>query len=288
MLKNSAVGGDLVYMRKTFFDLLKNSEVDVNFELQKLNNLFIQECCFYRRKSYSLHDLVAENFAKYYKRREHFLSLQELLNAIYIECFDISKFDKYFLYAEMYVDLISMLDNLDNQDIESQKNLIKSQIERVISSLGYKFIVIDDRQIIVENNVFANEAAQAVTEFADVKEALSILEYNHFSNKGNIERKKEIFKKIADLLEPWRKPLNKSNELKALLKVNHDKIQALEKLFYMYNKFNIRHNNEDQMLTELSDWEIESWYDKIYTMSLFVILGKDIAQILADFNEFVD
>ena len=260
----------------------------VNFELQKLNNLFIQDCCFHRRKSYSLHDLVAENFAKYYKRREHFLSLQELLNAIYLECFDISEFDKYFLYAEMYVDLISMLDNLDNQEIESQKNIIKTQIERVISSLGYKFIVIDDRQIIVENNVFANEAAQAVTAFADIKEALSILEYNHFSNKGNIERKKEILKKIADLLEPWRKPLNKSSELKDLLKANNDKIQALEKLFYMYNKFNIRHNNEDQMLTGLSNQEIESWYDKIYTMSLFVILGKDVAKILADFNKFVN
>ena len=278
----------MVYMRRTFFDLLKNSKVDVNFELQKLNNLFIQDCCFHRRKSYSLHDLVAENFVKYYKRREHFLSLHELLNAIYLECFNISKFDKYFLYAEMYVDLISILDNLDNQEIESQKNIIKTQIERVISSLGYKFIVIDDRQIIVENNVFANEAAQAVTEFADIKEALSILEYNHFSNKGNIERKKEILKKIADLLEPWRKPLNKSSELKDLLKANNDKIQALEKLFYMYNKFNIRHNNEDQMLTGLSNQEIESWYDKIYTMSLFVILGKDVAKILADFNKFVN
>lgn len=274
----------MVYMRRTFFDLLKNSKVDVNFELQKLNNLFIQECCFHRRKSYSLHDLVAENFAKYYKRREHFLSLQELLSAIYLECFDISEFDKYFLYAEMYVDLISMLDNLDNQEIESQKNIIKTQIERVISSLGYKFIVIDDRQIIVENNVFANEAAQAVTEFADIKEALSILEYNHFSNKGNIERKKELLKKIADLLEPWRKPLNKSSELKDLLKANNDKIQALEKLFYMYNKFNIRHNNEDQMLTGLSDKEIESWYDKVYTLSLFIILGKDVGSILSDFE----
>ena len=62
--------------------------------------------------------------------------------------------------------------------------------------MGYKFIVIDDRQIIVENNVFANEAAQAVTEFADVKEALSILEYNHFSNKGNIEKKKRFLRKL--------------------------------------------------------------------------------------------
>ena len=271
-------------MRRTFFDLLKDSEVDVNTELRKLNDLFRQDCCYYRGKSFSLYDLVSSNFAKYYKRREHFLSLVELLNAVYIECFDISEFDKYFLYSEMYIDLITLLDDLGNEDIESQKQVIKYQIEKVISSLGYKFIVVDDRQIIVENNVFANEAAQAVTEFADVKEALSILEYNHFSNKGNIERKKEILKKIADLLEPWRKPLNKSNELKALLKVNHDKIQALEKLFYMYNKFNIRHNNEDQMLTELSDKEIESWYDKVYKLSLFIILGKDVGSILSDFE----
>lgn len=33
---------------------------------------------------------------------------------------------------------------------------------------------------------------------------------------------------------------------------------------------------------------VEVWYDKIYTLSLFVILGKDVAQILADFNAFVD
>lgn len=273
-----------IYMRRTFFDLLKDSEVDINKELQKLKDLFVQDCCYRWGNPYSLYDLVSENFAKNYKRREHFLSLQELLDAIYIKCFDISEFDKYFLYAEMYVDLISLLDNFGSKDVESQKQVLKCQIEKVISTLGYKFIVVDDRQIIVENNVFANEAAQAVTEFADIKEALSILEYNHFSNKGNIERKKEILKKIADLLEPWRKPLNKSNELKALLKVNHDKIQALEKLFYMYNKFNIRHNNEDQMLTELSDKEIESWYDKVYTLSLFIILGKDVGSILSDFE----
>ena len=194
MLKNSVVWGDVVYMRRTFFDLLKDSHVDVNIELQKLNDLFRQDCCYQWGESYSLYDLVSENFAKQYKRREQFLSLQELLNAIYLECFDISEFDKYFIYAEMYVDLISILDGSGNKDIESQKQVIKYQIEMVISSLGYKFIVVDDRQIIVENNVFANEATQVVTEFADIKEALSILEYNHFSNKGNIDRKRFLLK----------------------------------------------------------------------------------------------
>ena len=284
MLENSVVWGDVVYMRRTFFDLLKDSEVDINTELQKLNNLFSQDCCYYRGKSFSLHDLVSGNFAKYYKRREHFLSLQELLNAIYMECFDISEFDKYFLYSEMYIDLITMLDDLGNEDIVSQKQLIKCQIEKVISSLGYKFIVVDDRQIIVENNVFANEAAQIVTEFADIKEALSILEYNHFSNKGNIERKKEILIKIAALLEPWRKELNHNRELQGVLKVESNKVLALDKLFQMYNKLNIRHNNGEQHLSGMADDIIEAWYDKVYTLSLFIILGKDVAQMLADFS----
>ena len=288
MSKNSVAWGDVVYMRRTFFDLLKDSEVNINTELQKLNNLLNQDCCYYRGKSFSLHDLVSGNFAKYYKRREHFLSLQELLSAIYLECFNISEFDKYFLYSEMYIDLITMLDDLDNEDVESQKQVIKCQIEKVISSLGYKFIVVDDRQIIVENNVFANEAAQAVTEFADVKEALSILEYNHFSNKGNIDRKKEILIKIASLLEPWRDDLNNNIAFKDVLKLDNKKVLAVEKLFRMFNTLNIRHNNDGQQLTNMDNNTVEVWYDKIYTMSLFVILGKDVAQILADFNEFVD
>jgi len=288
MLKNSVVWGDVVYMRRTFFDVLKDSHVDVNIELQKLNDLFRQDCCYQWGESYSLYDLVSENFAKQYKRREHFLSLQELLNAIYLECFDISEFDKYFIYAEMYVDLISILDGSGNKDIESQKQVIKCQIEMVISSLGYKFIVVDDRQIIVENNVFANEATQVVTEFADIKEALSILEYNHFSNKGNIDRKKEILIKIASLLEPWRDDLNNNIAFKDVLKLDNKKVLAVEKLFRMFNTLNIRHNNDGQQLTNMDNNTVEAWYDKIYTMSLFVILGKDVAQILADFNEFVD
>lgn len=56
----------------------------------------------------------------------------------------------------------------------------------------------------------------------------------------------------------------------------------------MFNILNIRHNNEAQKLTNMDRNMIEVWYDKIYTLSLFVILGKDIAQILSDFNEFVD
>lgn len=267
-------------MRKNYFEILKETRVNPIVELNKLHGLF-KEKLWEINYSQSIYELISKNF-KVYKNRGHILSLDELLETML--AVPMTEEERLFCFSEMYLDLLSILPYRKSVNLMRQVRYLEEQIERTVNLLGHKVVLIDNKRIIVENNVFANEAAQAVTEFADIKEALSVLEYNHFSNKGNIERKKEILKKIADLLEPWRKPLNKSSELKDLLKANNDKIQALEKLFYMYNKLNIRHNNEDQMLTELSDQEIESWYDKVYTLSLFIILGKDVGSILYDFE----
>ncbi|MBS6893140.1 MAG: hypothetical protein KH164_07375 [Veillonella sp.] len=277
-------------MRKSYFEILEESSLnlDLSKELGKLEQI-IHEPFWVddMRANCSLYMLIEINF-KDYRNRKHFLTIEELIDDLLLNSKKLSIKERYFLMAEMYLDLLSSLHIIRGSRLDKQVRYFSEQVQIVSNAMGHKLIRSNGRIIIVEDNVFANEAAQVVTEFTDEKEALSILEYNHFSNKGNIERKKEILKKIADLLEPWRKPFNKCDELKGLLKVNNDKIQALERLFYMYNKFNIRHNNEEQKLTRLSNREIESWYDKIYTMSLFVILGKDVAQILADFNEFVD
>lgn len=277
-------------MRKSYFEILEESSLnlDLGKELDKLEQI-IHESFWYADMGVncSLYELIELNF-KRYRNRKHFLTVEELINTLLLNSRRLSIKEQYFLIAEMYLDLFSSLHMTGGSRLDKQARYFLEQVKIVSSSIGYKLIRTNNKLIIVEDNIFAHEAAQAVSEFADVKKALSILEYNHFSNKGNIERKKEILKKIADLLEPWRKSLNGSNELKGLLKVNNDKVQALEKLFYMYNKFNIRHNNKDQMLTGLSNQEIESWYDKVYTLSLFIILGKDVASILADFNEFVD
>lgn len=217
------------------------------------------------------------------------MELDEFLNEWTSKTNILSQQERYFCYAELYLDLFSVLMPLDDDNIKSQTMVVYNQINIVINTCGYSLEHINDRLIVVEDNVFANEAAQAVSEFADVKGALSILEYNHFSNKGDIDRKKEILIKIASLLEPWRDDLNNHIEFKDILKLgNNNKVLAVEKLFRMFNKLNIRHNNEEQMLTGLSNQEIESWYDKVYTLSLFIILGKDVAQILTDFSKLTE
>lgn len=236
----------------------------------------------------SLYELIELNF-KRYRNRKHFLTVEELINDLLVNSRKLSIKEWYFIMAEMYLDLFSTLHMTGGGSLDRQVRCFREQVQTVSNSIGYKIIHSNNRLIIVEDNVFANEAAQAVSEFADVKEALSILEYNHFSNKGNIDRKKEILIKIASLLEPWRDDLNNNIEFKNVLKLgNKNKVVAVEKLFQMFNILNIRHNNEAQKLTNMDRNMIEVWYDKIYTLTLFVILGKDIAQILSDFNEFVD
>ena len=278
-------------MRKNYFEILEESSLnlDLGKELDKLEQIIHES--FWNDDmgvNCSLYELIELNF-KRYRNRKHFLTEEELINDLLLNSRKLSIKERYFLMAEMYLDLFSSLHMTGGGSLDKQVRYFLEQVKTVSNSIGYKLIRTNNKLIIVEDNAFANEAAQVVSEFADVKEALSILEYNHFSNKGNIDRKKEILIKIASLLEPWRDDLNNNIEFKNVLKLkNNNKVLALEKLFRMFNELNIRHNNEDQMLTGLSDWEIESWYDKIYTMSLFVILGKDVAQILADFNEFVD
>lgn len=278
-------------MRKSYFEILEESSlnIDLGKELDKLEQIIHES--FWdgdMGANCSLYELIEFNF-KSYRNRKHFLTLEELINDLLLNSRKLSIKERYFLIAEMYLDLLSSLHMTGGSGLDKQARYFLEQVKIVSSSIGYKLIRTNNRLIIVEDNVFAHEAVQAVSEYTDVKKALSILEYNHFSNKGNIDRKKEILIKIASLLEPWRNDLNNNIEFKDVLKLgNNNKVLAVEKLFRMFNKLNIRHNNDGQQLTNMDNHTVEVWYDKIYTMSLFVILGKDVAQILADFNEFVD
>lgn len=272
-------------MRKNYFEILKDTSVDPVVEFNKFQGL-LKERFWEEHGPQSIYDLISNNF-RVYEHRGHILSLEELLETICL--IPMTAEERLFCFFEMYLDLFSILPKKRSINLIRQVRCIEEQIERTVNLLSHKVVYIDNKRIIIEDNVFANEAAQVVTEFAGVKEALSILEYNHFSNKGNIDRKKEILIKVASLLEPWRNDLNNNIEFKGVLKLgNNNKVLAVEKLFRMFNKLNIRHNNEEQELTNMDNNMIEVWYDKIYTLSLFVILGKDIAQILADFNEFVE
>lgn len=182
----------------------------------------------------------------------------------------------------------------DDNEFEIWKETIKhtsliDQYEKLCERLEYslektnhELITLENGdKIIVEKNVYASEVSQIVSE-SNIEDAIKVLEYNHFSNKGNIQRKKEILISLANYLEPLRDELNAFEELKEVMKVNNSKkIIAVEQLFGMYNNLGLRHNNDKQYHLNMNDEELEQWYDDIYTSTLFVILSLDEARILS-------
>ena len=177
-------------MRKNYFEILKEAKINSVFELNKIQNL-LKEIFYENGYRCSVYALFSMNF-KLYKNRGHILSLDELVSNI--EKIPMTTEDRLFCFFEMYLDLLSILPKRQSINLTRQVRCIEEQIKCTTNLLGHKVVSIDNKMIIIEDNVFANEAVQVVTEFNDVKEALSLLEYNHFSNKGNIDRKKFLLK----------------------------------------------------------------------------------------------
>lgn len=153
------------------------------------------------------------------------------------------------------------------------------RLEYSLDKTNHELVELDrGKQIIIEKNVYASEVSKILSE-TSIQDA--ILEYNHFANKGNIQRKREIIISLAGYLELFRDELNASEELKEVMKVKNKKIIAVDKLFYMYNNLGLRHNNSDQYHLKMTEEELEKWYDNVYTSTLFIILSLDEARILS-------
>ena len=192
-----------------------------------------------------------------------------------------NELEKLFIFAELLNDMLSII-NPNHRYLRDDVYAVRENINRILDLSNHEFLTLESgRQIIVEKNIYASEASQIISE-TSIQKAIKVLEYNHFANKGNIQRKKEILITLANYLEPLRKELNNSEELKEVFKVNNQKIIAFEKLFEMYNNFGLRHNNAKQYHLDMTNDKLEQWYDDIYTSSLFVILSLDEARILSE------
>ncbi len=265
--------------RQNYFDILNRMEFDPQRELKNLMDLLEMERNF--KSIYyetSLNSAISDNFLDY-PNRSTFTSYSQMVEFVGLNIYNAT--EQLFVFSEFLVDIFCNLAEKFTEEESEFIQIIFDNIKRFLELSNHELITLDNgNKIIVEKNVYASEASQIVSE-TSIEEAIKVLEYNHFSNKGNIQRKKEILITLANYLEPLRKELNNSEELKEVFKVNNQKIIAFEKLFEMYNNFGLRHNNSNQYHLDLTDDELEQWYDDIYTSTLFVILSMDESRILS-------
>ena len=304
-------------VRQNYFEFIESMRFDAKKEIDIVKTI-LQEDIYIKNYKTNLQEFFSDGYKKYYpveKKGQH-VTFEEKFTVIYQRFTGV---DCLYTVFEFILDLYSEIINKDKfaRNYVTSKELEKiddysgwtpetedefeiwAEVrdhtslmdhydklrERILYSLDktnheWKTLQ-DDNIIIVEKNVYASEVSQIVSE-SNIEDAIKVLEYNHFSNKGNIQCKKEILISLANYLEPLRDELNAFEELKEVMKVNNSKkIIAVEQLFGMYNNLGLRHNNDKQYHLNMNDEELEQWYDDIYTSTLFVILSLDESRILS-------
>lgn len=233
----------------------------------------------------SLNDEI-ESYFDLWKYKKNYLSFAELrshLGFTYTKSWDysfnavIESIDDFFLYCEMILNMILVV--LPEEAQIENENIIKKIMYIInydLESLNYTVSKMsDDQYIIIQKNATVSE----VVDLVEPTLADSILEYNHYLLKGDLEKKKNILVKIANALEPKRPEINELNK------------QLCSDYFYLINNTNIRHNNCDktdvgkynEKFDILKSEEKEEWYDDIFLMSLLIYLllenKKNISKI---------
>lgn len=264
-------------MRRNFAQILKEAKIDAKAEYQKLYGLlFDRSIQVSNTNRISAYDELSERFIGFHFRGTC-LSIDEF-NDLYEFHFEREPVD-------FCIDnLISLCEYIYNMLMGYQTTQVSfgwnmpttpalinvqfylQQIGQVIEKIGYMQTTEDNFTIFVEKS----PAAIAVAESPLIPENLSyrLISYNHYTMKGNLDAKKSVLQQLASILEAKRKELNQADK-----KLESD-------LFYAFNNLNIRHNNVDPGLkgkyktyvAQMSNDELEKWYDETYQMCLLAFL----------------
>lgn len=260
--------------RIPFSQVLKNAKVDIHIEYERLYSLFyLQENQYGKGNTITLKDFCANCFLSIPFRGTcitlvdfdefhgfHFEVAPRDFNIDYLV-----SFCEYSYNLVCYSD--KCINNISTIDLCYATSFYIRQITDVIEKIGY----MKNIQNGVTDFVPKDQAAISVAEIVDPNLSYRVIEYNHHSMKGDLERKKEILLAFAHNLEPQLKRIKQFNS------------SLEDNLSCLFNNLNLRHNNVDQnggnnyksFVANMKKEEIEHWYDTIYQMCLLAFLGLD-------------
>lgn len=279
-------------MRRNFAEILKSAKIDYVNEYKKLYKmLFVEdsEITVFGEKR-APYDIFDESFPEY-RFAGTCLSLREFdkVKEIYFPDSDENiTFDDLLSLMEY---LYNLLDGYPTEDEWGSKSYIPLDINfgirhlcRLAEAIGYEFIYqysSSGSNILVEKDAVVT----AVAESDLIPEEISyrLITYNHHSMRGNLEDKKAIILQLANLLEGKQKDLCQINS------------GFKKDLFYLFNNFNIRHNNCDRRsndykpaIANMDKEKLENWYDETYQMCLLAFMELEQADRKPKFDAIKD
>lgn len=262
-------------MRRNFAQILKEAQIDVKAEYQKLYGmLYDRSIQVSNTKRISAYDEISDYFVSFYFRGTC-LSINEFND---IHGFHFEKEP-----ANFNIDhLISLCEYIYNmlmayqgvvgyqygipQPLPINIQFYIAQILQVINAIGYTQTTLDAFTVFVEKSPEAITVAESNLIPANL--SYKLISYNHHSMKGQLDEKKNALLQFASILEGKRK----------LLKAADTNLE--KELFYLFNNLDLRHNNTDpendskynNVVAQMPTDELEKWYDETYQMCLLAIL----------------
>ncbi len=268
--------------RKNIFDLLKD-RYDVNNEFQKITGLFNsklvqQKISGFARKytnDYTLEEMVEDVFFDW-KGRGSCISCQNMREELEINKIinDTKRtIDDIITVLEYYENIFNLFlkkvaPKLPTYEYTKHHNLdiLFENEDKLLDYLNYEQRVFEKEEMVIL--IPKNPAATAVAEISSNDTAMSILMYHHASLKGKIEEKRKLLLSIAQ-------------EYETLLAKGIEGFSSyFDNARNMLNNTHLRHNNKSgkdkkELIAQMSNEELETWYDELYQLLLFCVLIKD-------------
>ena len=263
--------------RRNIFDILEENN-DIEKEVERIQCLYEETDTIKQRAvTCTIYEFLNKGVFAGWKRKGHCLNLEDFTDTIdFYEMVNEAPYEQ-----EQLLNFIETVynfwwlaeDRMVRSDFQMEPldsfYFLKKIMDDVLAQVNYKVYKIPEEEcVLVGEN---KPEVTAVAEIIDHNLVLPVLRYNHFSLKGDLKTKKSILLQLGSDLEAKRKllaPLNKQLE---------------SDIFYMLNNINLRHNNVNQAdkskykehIANMTQEELESWYDELYQMMLLAYLILD-------------
>lgn len=265
-------------MRKSIFEILKEKTPSIADEIIKIERLLRMG-----QHNYTLVDLINRHFIKWEHRGTN-TQLSEIINELDLPNYKSCKFNNNFsFYQDLtcfdmfnYFELIASLLKFlaDNHSTQLETWLLTNYVETIIENIstvlekfGYEMQNSGDQIIIVK---ISEEATAVAENYEDIAE--DVIEYQRHSMQGNLKRKRELLYNLS----------NRYEEIKANLQANCQSL-LVNDIGTILNGLNIRHNNKNsEYVGDLTDIELEDWYDKAYDTLLLAFMQNRYLTIKRD------
>ena len=273
-------------MRRNFAQILESGKVDYKKEYKKLYDLLFSGDTDMNGDYHSTYTALSNSFTTFYFHGTY-LSLQEFDEENGINFPDPSqdnpKIEDLILLMEYFYNMLVGYMGSQNMSFYGSINtqFLMQHILKVCDAIGYKQESEGSFTVFVEKNAVVTAVAESTLIPDDL--SYKLITYDHHSMRGDLERKKAIIVRLASILEGKQMELNLVNS-------------ALKKdLFYIFNNFNLRHNNCDSKsknykpgIANMDKQELENWYDETYQMCLLAFMELEQADRKPKFDAIKD